>query len=329
MNEITWSYLQNPFDNVTKHSFKKMNILATDHHDKLANHLNDNFIADLYHQHFLDAYTKFKDAYAASIANVASYRGRTQMIEKLIAQLSNEKIKQWDIWIQNVYLEGTPEYSILMNQGRKPYQSGSYEARIMAVKVLSNLLKDFPLLNNVLTDVNNFYDTILKARSLQQGKENDEQILSMQLEEARKELAKAMQVVFAGLMFHYHQNIAFVETFYELKYLRATPSNSNANNEKTESIPANSRISLHENELSGEKAVEITNVGTVPVKVYTSETMNGAIPENAKTIESNETSLHFPEDLSDGTGINKLVVVNENEQEAKIKTKLNTLSEGG
>ena len=59
--QSTWFYLQNPFDNTTKQSFKKMNLIATDLHDKLFNNLTDPFIADLYNNYFLAPYQDFKE----------------------------------------------------------------------------------------------------------------------------------------------------------------------------------------------------------------------------------------------------------------------------
>ncbi len=48
MAQPTWSYLQNPFDNVTKSSYKLMYLMATDHFDKLLARRSDAIINELY-----------------------------------------------------------------------------------------------------------------------------------------------------------------------------------------------------------------------------------------------------------------------------------------
>ena len=48
MANSIWSYLQNPFDNVTKKSNKHMFLMATDHFDKLNAHKADPKIKELY-----------------------------------------------------------------------------------------------------------------------------------------------------------------------------------------------------------------------------------------------------------------------------------------
>ena len=318
MAEITWSYLHNPFENQTKSSFKKMNVLATDHHDKLSNHLDDPFIADLYHQEFIPAYKYFKETYTSAHANVGKYRKHTQIVEALFAKLSAEKVKKWDILIQVEYMEGTPEYAGLMTNGRKSFQSGSYESRIMAIKTLLNNLSEYSILANVMHDVQTFYNELLSARNAQQQKENDEAFLSIQLEDARKALAKAMYAVFTGLLYKFRNNVAIVETFYELKYLRNSAVASKDVEKDAKAVPANGRITLFEGELNENSAINVQNVGNIEYNVYVSETGNGTPPENVKTIMPGTSDVVFVEDISDGTKPNYFVVVNNHSVEGKI-----------
>ena len=55
-----------------------------------------------------------------------TYKGRTELWDAKVADLSSLRIKQWDIAIQGVFLEGTGDYTILLPNGRGPFQKGAY-----------------------------------------------------------------------------------------------------------------------------------------------------------------------------------------------------------
>ena len=62
MNTL-WSYLQNPFENRTKNSTKRMDIIATDHFNKLMIYKNtDKALLNLYNE-FISIYQAFKKNY--------------------------------------------------------------------------------------------------------------------------------------------------------------------------------------------------------------------------------------------------------------------------
>lgn len=221
-----WFFLNNFFDNATKNSFKKMNILATDHHDKLLNNVSNPNIAFLYNR-FLPVYQDFKAQYQAVIANTGMYEGHTQIVEAIFAELSSTKIKQWDIQIQGTYLEGTPEYTMLMPNMRKPFQSGGYESRIRECRALALRLQNFSALSAIQQDVTLFTDKAEQARTTQQGYEKGKQDNSALLEENRVKLAKMMHANFGRLIDIYIDNLAYVENYYELQYLRSDNNNIN------------------------------------------------------------------------------------------------------
>lgn len=222
-----WFFLNNMFDNATKNSVKKMNILATDHHDKLLNNVSNPDIQFLYNR-FLPIYQDFKAQYQAVIANTGMYEGHTQIVEALFAELTSTKIKLWDIQIQNVYIEGTPEYTMILPNMRKPFQSGGYESRIRECRALALRLHNFAALTLIEQDVTLFTDKLEQARTTQQGYEKGSQDNSALLEEKRLKLAKIMHANFGRLIDIYIDNLAYVENYYELQYLRSDNSSSDA-----------------------------------------------------------------------------------------------------
>ncbi len=311
MIQSTWYALRNTFDSVTKSSLKRMLIMSTDHHDKLlVESGNDPQIAQLY-QLFLPAYQAFKQAYTNTFQKDALYQGNTLIVENLFAELSSQKIRQWDIWIQNVYLDNTPQYLMLLPNGRSPFQSGSYESRINAIISLEGNLSNFPTLANVLTDVSNFRQQMVQARTTQQGAEKSNADTVKAVEEARVELAQVMQGVWGGLILRYFKNIAQVETFYELKYLRSSStSNDNAPiSMQSHSIAAGNRISLY-GQLKGSDSLSLRNTGAVPLSCFTSNDINGNIPIDALILQPNEEQVLFADELSNGNGLAWLIVAN-------------------
>ena len=223
MITTTWRYLLNPFDNATKRNFKLMNLLATDHHDKLKSNTANPMIADLY-QKFLPIYTDYKLLYVQMTANSGRYQSHTKQVGDLLQELSGHKIKRWDIKIQNEYLDDTREYSQLLPNGRAPFQRGAYENRIKELWALADKLHDFVTLHSIEQEVRQFATDLENARTTQQGFERSATDYSRTLEAKRVELAKMMHLIFASLMVIHIDNLSFVETYYDLQYLHSTSS---------------------------------------------------------------------------------------------------------
>ena len=306
-----WYALRNVFNNATKGTLKRMLILATDHNDKLLmESANDPQIAALY-QIFSPVYQTFKQAYNDTFQKDAFYQGNTKIVESLFMELSSQKIRQWDIWIQNVYLDNTPQYLMLLSNGRGPFQTGGYEARINAIVALEANLVSFPPLANVLADVSVFRQKIEQARTTQQGMEKAAANTVKAVEDARIALAEVMHGVFGGLILRYYQNITQVETFYELKYLRTTGGGSSNNTPALQShtIAANSRATFF-GQLGAGDSITIKNTGTVAITCFTSNDVNGNAPVDALILQPNEEQTAYSDELSNGNGFSWLILVN-------------------
>ena len=122
MAQSTWSYLQNPFDNVTKSSYKLMYLMSTDHFDKLLARKSDTTINELY-SFGKPSFDAFITQYRKSGSDDANYQMYTLRFEQLILDLMSTLARRWDIQIQNVYDTITPEYKSLLPNGRSPFQS--------------------------------------------------------------------------------------------------------------------------------------------------------------------------------------------------------------
>ncbi len=219
----TWHYITNQFEGSTRGSFKRMNILASDHQSKLTAQGTDPDIAALVAR-TLPLATAYGTAYTGSITANATYKGHTQLGDSLLAQLSNTKIKQWDIQIQNVFLEGTAEYTMILPNMRGPFQKGGKDQRQSEVEALAQRLLAYPALATTQADVAAFFTTLKTARDNQQQKEQLAATASSQLELARVALAVMMYGNLGVLMDKYRETPDMVGNFWQLDLIRDAAS---------------------------------------------------------------------------------------------------------
>ncbi len=312
-----WSYLQNPFDNVTKRNLKKMLLMATDHFAKLKNEADtDANIAQIYRD-FAPVFKAFQDQYELSNNNKAVYEMHTQLFENKIAELSSTAIGEWDIEMQFIIGQKSPEYTMLMSKGRAIFQRGAYELRIDAVKSLATRLRNFPALSNLQQKVEVFGQEIERLRTEQQGVEKNESKYSDFLEDARQTLANSMQAIFGYLMYYYRGNIKLVENFYELKYLRSNTSTNADDGEDVSTI-----VQTVQNRIAAQATIEelvaqieptdeitIENTGDTTLEAWTSDNINTAAPANSLVISANQNAIFIAQDISNG-GTSKLMLLN-------------------
>ena len=191
-----------------------MNILMSDHAARIAQAVTATTPPDSDFTTIQGRTTPVKSAwdaaYNAWIAARGTYKGKTQALEAKLADLSALRIKQWDIVIQGVFLEGTPEYTQLLPNGRGPFQQGAYDLRIAEVKALQTRLSPFgganPSLAALATTVGTFHTEMKALRDAQQGQESTVDVASTALE--------AQRVAGANLMY---QNLGrLMEKFFAL-----------------------------------------------------------------------------------------------------------------
>lgn len=314
---MAWMYLRNPFDNVTKSNFKRMLMMGRDHRDKLSQYINDPEIAALYTPLNI-AFTAYESKYASVSSHSAFYKGNTQMLETQMQTLSSQKIKQWDIWIQNVFLDDSPQYSMLLPQRRKPFQSGAYELRIDAIKALELSLQKFPALNNVLTDVQTFLQTLNETRTAQQQVESLDTTIRQELEVFRFELAKVMHKTFGFLIYKHSENPNDISRYYEMKYLQA-PSPSPTQTFSKYTVSANGRITLFDGQLTSNSFITVRVKSTGSVKIFSSTDTNAVAPNDALLADSSTEVSFYANEVSDNTGFNWLIILNEGTSDIQLE----------
>ena len=312
-NGRLWSALWNVFDNQTRGSFKRMLIASKDHLDKLRQmvlvHPQLQGELDFLLPHFIH----FQEVYAGADSNRLYYQSNTQAVEKMFADLSSYWIKKWDIAIQNHFLEGTPEYTMLLGDRRTPFQSGSYEERVSKIRSLAARLQDFPQFVILQAEVSQYATDIENARTKQQGFEYKENTYSNEVEAARLKLAQAMFGVLGALQRYFWNNLEAIETLYELQYFTTPTRKATEGSQKTSvEIAANGQAVIANRAMKGNDSFEIEALAGSAVIVYGVNSLDENVPINAKTISGGTTEIVNILDISssENGGANFLVCKN-------------------
>lgn len=226
MSDTSWHYLSNQFEQATRGSFKRCNILNNDHLSKLTSEQIDPVIGALVAR-TAPLSTAYSSSYSAWISANGTYKGHTMLFDNMLSELSSLKIKQWDIQIQAQYLEGTPVYVMLLPNRRGPFQEGTKDDRLSEVEALAQRLMAYPALAATQMDVNTFATDLRMARDNQQQKEQLVAMASDVLELARLALCTMMYGNLGVLMDKYRDTPDMIENFWQLDLIRRTGQGGN------------------------------------------------------------------------------------------------------
>lgn len=273
MSTPVWSFTENPFDNGTKGSFKKMLIISANTAAKLSGQQDNPDILPV-HVFFAPQRQQYTAAYTSWKSRKAAYRGATSRVYRLLNELSSDKIAEFDVRIQVVYKRGTDEYKALLPVLRRPFQSGEIESRIGALAVLIECIGADAALADVKTDITDFYNSLLEARRTQKGLEGLVSTRSAELELQRIACAQAMYAVTGSLMHIYRNNPSHIAHFFDLVTLRgAYPDDDDL--EFSGFVNAMQVVNIVHDFEPGQ-VFELENNGTVPLVFYTASAAGSA-----------------------------------------------------
>lgn len=214
-----WRFVQNVFANVTKGNYLKMLKISTWHINALKAKAGDPYydalIADYQplHDAVVAEYNKWNTSKGTHVGGTASF-------EDLLKLLSGTKAEDWDIKIQGVYRRDTPKYLALLPNYRKPFQSGSNEARVDAVNNLSTAIGTDASLATEKADVVAFHTLLTDARTAQQGDISDTSDFSEDVEQARVAAADGQYRDLGSLMNKFYTTPKAIEPFFDLANIR-------------------------------------------------------------------------------------------------------------
>ena len=266
MSTPVWPFTENPFDNGTKGSYKKMYIISVNTANKLWGQQSNPDILPV-HVFFAPVRQAYGNAYTAWKSQKAAYRGATAKVYKLLNELSSAKIEAFDVRIQVVYARVTGQYQGLLPHLRKPFQRGEIEERISALGVLIECIGTDAALAGVKSDIIAFYNLMVDARKEQKGLEGIVNTKSAELELQRITCAQAMYAVLGRLMDIFSSNSAHIAHFFDLVTLRgAYPDDDDL---EFEGFVNAMQVHNIVHDFSSEQLFEMENLGTDTLFFYT------------------------------------------------------------
>ena len=213
-----WSSIQNQFFNATKDSFKKFNVLSTDHLSKIKNGMTNYPICTTLYNRYEPLHTAFTKAVNEWQNANNFYQGATSKVD-LIQDDLVKQIGIWDVKVMNVYYLDTPEYITLFPNGRAPFQSGGREQRIAAVETLAVALSNYPALANVQQIVAAFAADYKNKRDEQQQLEQSIPVQSKAVADAHAAACDMMNRNL-GLLIDAFGTDYIITSFFELDIVR-------------------------------------------------------------------------------------------------------------
>jgi hypothetical protein len=301
----SWIFLTNPFIVATNGSYSKMKQIGDVTLAALAARVPTPPADDIFSQ-LLTALTPlvqaYDDVYAAWVNQQGATKGQTQTLNDLLDELRSQKIEDWDLAIQNVYRQKTPQYMALLPRHRAPFQSGSQQQRITAVAALSLAIGTDAALQTLKTDVDAFYDELTAALNNQKGGKSIKSASSSEVEAERIALGTGLYGVLGRLMDYYKE---MPETIADI-----IPVDALRNNEQTifqHDVKGGVTRLVFTRTLEDGESLKCVNRGNTALQLALVHEKNDAMPETAYTLHPNEEELVTPEVL--GAKGNRFLIV--------------------
>lgn len=115
--ERSWIFLQNPFINATRTSYRQMKQIGDLTLAAIVARVPTPPADDIFSELFAalsPLVQAYDDAYTTWLNQQGATKGQTQSLNDLLDELRSEKIEDWDLAIQNVYRQKTPQYIALL-----------------------------------------------------------------------------------------------------------------------------------------------------------------------------------------------------------------------
>ena len=306
MAKKNWIYAINPFINATVNSYRTTRDISLFHLNALRTLKDTPFFENLYneylplHQSFLEAYTDWQ---------VQGYNqfGNTLALKNLFKDLV-KNIGEWDIKILNVYKSSTPAYTRIMHQGRGVFQNGAQLKRLLALKVLSDVLAEDDSLKTLSVEVTDFYTLLNDAYHNQKKAKIGTKENSANVEKQRLAICTAQYINLGLLMAHFATEPIKIELFFDMERIRR-----NAQSLFTKHLKPNATKFIAKRTLHADDTIELNNTGHTSICFYITQNKQAAIGETFITVEAGETKTIAAKELGNIANAHYLMAKNNDE----------------
>lgn len=222
--ESPWHYLENQFLNVTKENFKKALQLSL-YHDSA---LQQRMTVDMMDPDWTILYNRYHPFHLNYAQNFEAWKtadgqqqGHTTGIDQMLAELPMQ-VDTWDAQVKSVpgFGKGSANHEAIFPYGRKPFNTGSKDLRVTAVKTLADALGLYPILSSVQMTVMTYHGQLLAARGTQTGAISNTKFLSQSVEQSRVAVMTEQYRDLGFLIDKAADNTDFIAPLFDLNVLR-------------------------------------------------------------------------------------------------------------
>ena len=168
----TWTPAENFIRTGIDGSYTKALIISTYHFNALFAQKAIAAIASLLAD-YTPIHQLLLDSSSIKSGSVGDRMGDTQAKNKLFKELAQLHLPEWQRLIGNIYGKKTTKYKALFSNGVKPFNRGSIENRISAIKTLRDKCSKDGSLAAVAALISTFYISIYAARKNQLGEKSN------------------------------------------------------------------------------------------------------------------------------------------------------------
>ena len=168
-----------------------------------------------------DLYTSFhpynlvyEDGYSVWSSLKRSNAGKTLGVVQIVEQLSHTKIKAWDIAIQAVYENTTVQYKSLLPNHRYPFNSGTVNARYIAITDLLTTMGTDASLTPTKTNITAFALLLKNAMDMQKDQVNDIDNALVALDAASNDASDEAFRIFGCLITKFYKTPKSIDAYF-------------------------------------------------------------------------------------------------------------------
>ena len=169
MKKVKWFFLSNVFRKLADRSMVRFYKFCYLFMLGLSSNVDDPFY-DLKYQELLPFIAPFNAAYDIKYGNKGQRKGDTKKFNQLFKQLSSVKLHSWDIALQAVFQQNTPEYTKIFPNGLTPFHTYSISDRFDYFKNAVTEIAKYPALLALHTEMAAFFADFKLAEDVKQKK---------------------------------------------------------------------------------------------------------------------------------------------------------------
>ena len=281
----TWNYSQNPFLVASQHSYSNAMNISEYHDTALAANKSDPFVLGLYTL-FHPLHLGYKTSYDIWISHGGVQQSETLNVTQFLQLLSRSKIKDWDIKIQNVYPQNTPEYKKLLPDRRKPFQNKGQSERIHALQALAIAIGTDEKLTAVKTEVDSFYTQLDTAMNTHKESLSTTKNMSSGLESARVAMCTGMYANLGSLIQKYASAPSTFEKYFDLQSIRRTQQVLFTGHIKPGEV-----YTIVKHTFGQDDEIWLSNPGQTPLTFYLAEIKGSKPDSTAITLNAGQETI--------------------------------------